>query len=68
MTEPSRPTFWQMCFSILAGMFGVQSEKARARDFNQGNPLAYIAIGVVFLSLFILIIALLVRLALSIAT
>ena len=67
MNEPSKPTFWQVCFSVLAAMFGVQSEKARARDFTQGNPLAYIAIGITFIVIFILLITTLVHLALYFA-
>lgn len=67
MNEPSKPTFWQVCFSVLAAMFGVQSEKARARDFTQGNPLAYIAIGITFIVIFILLITTLVHLALHFA-
>ncbi|MCC5880515.1 MAG: DUF2970 domain-containing protein [Idiomarina sp.] len=63
----SRPTFLQMCFSVLAAMFGVQTEKARARDFSHSNPLPYIAIGIIFLALFVLSILLLVRLVLSLA-
>ena len=68
MNDHSPPTFWQMCISVLAAMFGVQSEKSRARDFTQGNPLPYIVIGVVFIVLFVLSIALLVRLVLAIAS
>lgn len=63
----SRPNFWQMCFSVLAALFGVQSEQARARDFTHGNPLPYIAIGIVFLILFVLSIALVVRVILTLA-
>ncbi len=33
--------------STLAAFFGVQSEHNRARDFNQGNPMQYIVMGVV---------------------
>ncbi|MBA3987896.1 DUF2970 domain-containing protein [Aliidiomarina maris] len=63
----SRPTFWQICFSVLAALFGVQSEKARARDFTQGNPIPYIVIGIIFIVLFVVLIALAVRLMLFIA-
>lgn len=33
--------------STLAAFFGVQSEHNRARDFNQGDPMQYIVMGVV---------------------
>lgn len=65
--EPNKPTFWQVCFSVLAAMFGVQSEQARARDFTEGNPWAYIAIGVTFIVIFVLFITTLVHLTLRVA-
>lgn len=69
-TPPSplqKPTFLQICWSVLAALFGVQSEQARARDFTQGNPWPYIAIGIVFIILFVLLIGLAVSLMLRIA-
>lgn len=63
-----QPTFLQICWSVLAALFGVQSEEARARDFTQGNPWPYIAIGIVFIILFVLIIGLAVSFMLRIAS
>ncbi|WP_462150606.1 DUF2970 domain-containing protein [Pseudoalteromonas xiamenensis] len=40
--------------SVLAAMFGVQSETKRQSDFHQPKPLPYIIIGVIFVVLFIL--------------
>ena len=65
--QSSKPSFWQICLSVLAAMFGVQSEKSRARDFTQGNPWPYIAIGVVFIIGFVIAVSLVVRLMLHIA-
>lgn len=51
--------------SILAAGIGVQSDKHRTRDFEQGNPLTFIIGGVVFTLLFIATIATVVGFVLS---
>jgi hypothetical protein len=58
------PTFWPMLHSILAAALGVQSGKNRARDFTHGKASHFIALGVLFTLVFILILIGLVRLAL----
>ncbi|MFT5780726.1 MAG: hypothetical protein ACI9EB_000079 [Pseudomonas sp.] len=64
---PSPPTFWQMLHSVLAAAFGVQSGKNRARDFSQGKPGHFIAIGLVFTLLFVLLLVVVVKLVLYLA-
>jgi hypothetical protein len=64
---PSPPTFWQMLHSVLAAAFGVQSGKNRARDFSQGKPGHFIAIGLVFTLLFVLLLVAVVKLVLYLA-
>jgi len=39
-------SFLQMLVSILASFFGVQSDKNRKRDFEQGRPIHFIVAGV----------------------
>ncbi|MDG1496142.1 MAG: DUF2970 domain-containing protein [Porticoccaceae bacterium] len=51
--------------SILAAAIGVQSNKNRERDFEEGNPLAFIIGGFVFTALFIATIATIVGFVLS---
>ena len=51
--------------SILAAAIGVQSNKNRERDFEEGNPLAFIIGGFVFTALFIVTIATIVGFVLS---
>ena len=51
--------------SILAAAIGVQSNKNRERDFQQGSPLAFIVGGFVFTFLFIATVATVVGLVLS---
>lgn len=64
---PRPPTFWQMLHSVLAAAFGVQSGKNRARDFSQGKPGQFIAIGLMFTLLFVLLLVLVVKLVLYLA-
>ncbi|WP_152222718.1 DUF2970 domain-containing protein [Pseudomonas sp. SCB32] len=61
------PTFWQMLHSVLAAAFGVQSGKNRARDFSQGKPSHFIAMGILFTLVFVLLLYALVRVVLHFA-
>lgn len=61
------PTFWQMLHSVLAAAFGVQSGKNRARDFTQGKASHFIAMGVIFTLIFVLLLYGLVQLVLHLA-
>ncbi len=62
-----KPTFWQTLMSVLASFFGVQSERNRERDFQNGRPLHYVLTGLLMAALFVLMVILLVRWALSLA-
>lgn len=53
--------------STLAGAIGVQSNKNREEDFNNGNIWVYIVSGIIFTALFILTITTVVKIALSAA-
>ncbi|MCP5169570.1 MAG: DUF2970 domain-containing protein [Hahellaceae bacterium] len=46
--EESKPklTFWQTLRSVLASMLGVQSRRRAQQDFERGNPLAFILVGI----------------------
>jgi len=68
MTEESKtkkPGLGSVIKSVLAAAIGVQSDKNRHRDFEQGNPLVFIIGGFVFTFLFIATIATIVGLVLS---
>ena len=68
MTEDNKskkPGLGSLIKSILAAAIGVQSDKNRERDFEQGNPLAFIIGGFVFTFLFIATIATIVGFVLS---
>jgi hypothetical protein len=49
----SKPTVFQTIKSILAAFIGIQSEKNRKLDFEQGSMLVYIIAGLVFTLLFV---------------
>ena len=59
MSESSQkqPGLLSIIWSVLAAMFGVQTEANRKRDFSQKNPLPYLIVGVLFIVLFVLSIA-----------
>ena len=61
----TKPTLWQVIKSVLAAFFGVQSSTARERDFTKGNPWAYIIVGLVAVTLFVLTLVVVVKLVLS---
>jgi amino acid permease len=60
-------TFREMLQSVLAAAFGVQSGKNRARDFSRGKPSHFILLGVLFTSIFVLVLFVLVKLVLHLA-
>lgn len=58
------PGILQIIQSTLAAAFGVQTEKARKRDFTHGRPLPFIIAGVVFTVLFIITLVVIVNVVL----
>lgn len=53
--------------STLAAAFGVQSRRARERDFTRGNVIIFVIAGVVFTGLFVLAVSTVVGLVLRAA-
>lgn len=51
--ERKSPGVLSMIQSVLAAMFGVQSEEKRQQDFENGHAGNYIFIGVVMVLIFI---------------
>ena len=64
-TEQNKPSFWQVVVSILAAALGVNSEKNRERDFSASSPWPFIVGGVIFGVIFVVGIALIVKLVLE---
>ncbi|MDX5374238.1 MAG: DUF2970 domain-containing protein [Gammaproteobacteria bacterium] len=54
--------------SVLSAFFGVQSESNRARDFEKGNPLHFIAIALIATIGFVLVMWGIVSVVLGLAT
>ena len=60
-----KPSLISVVKSILAAGIGVQSDKNRTRDFEQGNPLTFIIGGIIFTFVFIATVATVVGIVLS---
>ncbi len=60
-------SFREVLQSVLAAAFGVQSGKNRARDFSRGKPSHFIALGLMFTALFVVVLYALVQLVLYLA-
>lgn len=65
--EPQGMRFRDTLSSVLFGALGVQSSKARERDFSKGKPSHFIGLGIAFLLVFILVILGVVKLILHFA-
>lgn len=67
MDKNQPPSLWQVAKSVLAAMLGVQKSENYQRDFQYGKPSQYIVVGLIFVTLFILILVGVVKLVLSLA-
>jgi len=65
--QPSAPSLLQVLGSVLASMFGVQSNRRREQDFVHGKPSQYIVIGLVVTLVFILVVWGVVKLVMRLA-
>ncbi len=61
------PSLLSVLGSVLASMFGVQSNKKREQDFTHGKPSQYIVVGLLMTVVFILSIWGLVSLVMKLA-
>ncbi|WP_444995498.1 DUF2970 domain-containing protein [Aliikangiella sp. IMCC44359] len=52
---PKQPGILSIMQSVLAAMFGVQSDQKREQDFESGHIGSYIFVGVVMVVVFILV-------------
>ncbi len=57
----SKPNLIQIVKSVLAAMIGVQSDKNRKIDFEQGNLSSYIIVGVGMTLLFVVLLVTIVN-------
>ncbi|HMM76656.1 MAG TPA: DUF2970 domain-containing protein [Gammaproteobacteria bacterium] len=63
-----RVSLLQVAHSVLAALFGVQSERNRQRDFERGSGRTFVVAGLLGGVLFVLAIVLVVKLVLRAAT
>lgn len=59
--------FKDTLISVLFAALGVQSNKARERDFTHGKPSHFIMLGIAFTGIFVLVIFGVVKLVLHLA-
>jgi len=64
MAKKLKPTLLNIMQSILAAMFGVQSQSNRERDFNSGKAWHYILGGIAFVILLIIILLFIINIVL----
>lgn len=64
-TDQKKPGLIRIIASTMAGAFGVQSQKNRERDFQNGNIWVFVVSGIIFTLLFIFTVTTVVRFALS---
>lgn len=65
--EEESPGLLAHAGSVLAAFFGVQSNRARERDFTKGKPSTYIILGIVMTLVFILVVFGIVKLVTTLA-
>ncbi|NVK42899.1 MAG: DUF2970 domain-containing protein [Oceanospirillaceae bacterium] len=63
--DPQKGGFLKTLQSVLAAMFGVQSEHRRLEDFSSHKPWRFILMGLAVAVVFVVLVMLLVRWALS---
>ncbi len=51
--SPPKLSFFQMFFSTLAAMFGIQTKANLERDFKQGSAGNFVVIGIILVLIFI---------------
>ena len=60
-----KPTILDVVKSVLASFFGVQSDKNRERDFQQGSPAQFIVVGLLLTIMFIVVMIVIVKIILA---
>ena len=61
-------SFWQIVGSTMSAALGVQKKANKERDFAHGKPIHFITAGIIFTATFVIVMILVVRFVLSVAT
>ena len=56
-----KPSFWQVCKSVLSAAVGVQSEKNRVKDFQAASVWPFLIGGIIFTAAFVIGLIVLVK-------
>ena len=59
--DDEKVSFLSMVQSVIAGIFGVQSDKNREKDFNKGDASQFIALGIAATVILLITMILVVR-------
>jgi hypothetical protein len=62
---PKEPTLLQVAWSVVASFFGVQSSRARVRDFKHGRAGVFIAVGIAMTAVLVVTVLVIVKLVLK---
>ena len=65
--ERKEPSLFDVTRSVMWAFLGVQKSKNHERDFKHGKPSQYIIVGLIGVAIFIAILIMFVKLALSMA-
>jgi hypothetical protein len=60
-SQSKKPSFWKIVLSTMAAAFGVQTKKNLEEDFKHGSLYVYMAAGIIFTTLFIVIVFMVVQ-------
>jgi len=61
VTSANPVGLWTTVGSVLTGMCGIQSSRARERDFTRGNPVLFVAVALTLTATFALTLMFVVR-------
>ena len=61
------PSFIDVLGSVLASMFGVQSNRKREQDFTHGKPSHYVMVGLLVTIVFVLMVWAVVQVVMKVA-
>lgn len=61
------PSFIDVLGSVLASMFGVQSNRKREQDFTHGKPSHYVMVGLLVTIVFVLVVWAVVQVVMKVA-
>ena len=62
--EQKKLPFWRVLLSVIQASFGVQTDANKARDFEQGSIMGFVAAALIFTFAFIMALVLIVSLVL----